>query len=391
MNYQSGAIFSKSPVTYETFCKRIDGFNKILKSKGLSRGSLGTTILEDAVRAGKILQRNNSSSSIFLNENEAKLTKFLDLKLDHSNSDIDRKLFEFLRIYKNSSFASEPVTRAYLLWDPRPKSAQHIIEMVGFNFLFNINLGIINRDLVEAALNVLLDNKDYRSCFQVVDVTYNSPQYLTYKSSKLLQFLGGAFASFGIFACSLHFLLPAFPLSILTSLTFVAYLICVWFNFRLKTLKQVGRLSWRPQTDYIYKFQHNEEMLLLNKIINHFEEYNEVHIKNFHHSEIRAPNDLSIINQGDYILELPIPEENTYVHKNTSSHDFEVTILQSFFRSQLRKRRLVLSDLQEELMFLEFWMSRGENFVWMEPDQDPAEIIKLKLETNLPKLLPSSK
>lgn len=156
---------------------------------------------------------------------------------------------------------------------------------------------------------------------------------------------------------------------------------------KVNLVAHLGRVSWRPYNNFIYINSHQNEILAINKIITHFEEHNEINIKNFHHSKVRQISNLNIFHQNDYIIELPntnglLPIDD----KNVSNEDSEILKLQGFIRQEIRKRKMVLNDIQEELMFLEFWYTHGENFEWVEPDQDPAEIIRLKITNNYPKV-----
>jgi hypothetical protein len=128
----------------------------------------------------------------------------------------------------------------------------------------------------------------------------------------------------------------------------------------------------------LYNYIHHEELVAFNKIITHFEEHNEVNIRNFHHSKVRKLSNLKMFDQNDYILELP--NSSTELATIDSFHEeTDILQLQQFFKFQLNSRKMVLNDLLEELMFLEFWLTHGENFDWVEPDQDPAEILKLEI------------
>lgn len=102
---------------------------------------------------------------------------------------------------------------------------------------------------------------------------------------------------------------------------------------------------------------------MVNKVLTHFEEIHEVNIRNFHTSQVRAVSEAHVA--SDYVV-----EDSEGVEDPLWALPFE-------FKHQLARRKMALNDLREELMFIEFWQNHGADFEWVEPDQDPAEIVKL--------------
>ncbi|GEQ69067.1 hypothetical protein JCM33374_g2738 [Metschnikowia sp. JCM 33374] len=147
----------------------------------------------------------------------------------------------------------------------------------------------------------------------------------------------------------------------------------------LKWLKtsDLPRVLWRPHTSVLYRLLHGEEALLVNKVVTYFEEYNEVNVKNFHLSQVRPSPRLNVFDTNDY--ELFMPEIPGSLQGSVSKeNDAATEALTRYFRSELHRRKMVWRPLKEEQMFLDFWVNHGDNYEWVEPDQDPAEMAVLE-------------
>lgn len=118
---------------------------------------------------------------------------------------------------------------------------------------------------------------------------------------------------------------------------------------------------------------------MVNRLVVHFEEHNELNVRNFHVSEVRQQTPLNVFFHNDMILELP----------TSSNEGGNVCILVlNMIRMQVQQRKMVLGPIGEERDFLEFWQRHGDGFKWVEPDQDPAEIMKWRLQEELQGALP---
>src|SRR5699024_7089534 len=107
--------------------------------------------------------------------------------------------------------------------------------------------------------------------------------------------------------------------------------------------------------------------LAINKILVHYEEHHEVNISNYHTSQVRT-------HQAQEVHEAHVEDNLPQVL------DDNPPVLR-LFRSEVYRRRMVINDVPQELMFVEFWLNHGEGFEWVEPDQDPSELIKFKIST----------
>lgn len=315
----SGPI-SRAPLNVVTYDKRV---NQITQWTPL--------LLIDLIKANRTLQKEVPPSSHYT---------FLDLH--------HRTSREWERRLQHTVFQSPPppaVWSAYLYTQPRP--VLHVDKL--------FSVVPCTRAYVLPMLQFLLDAKDYHSAFKLVDDT-------TKREMKQWLPKAGAWttaATIGL-SCTEWFLMPFLPVSVYLAVNFLA-VFGTWAGLvQIHTPKLLGRISWR-QCSFLHRYLHTDELMLVARILTHFEEVNEVNIRNFHHGKVREPRNLNTFDSNEYILEVPEPEENG-MHR--------------FFRAELTRRRMVINDLQEELNFIEFWLTHGEKFEWVEPDQDPAEQLK---------------
>lgn len=369
-------FFSKSPLNHETYENRLKRFKKLypIRAKDDSLGSLAPTeLFLDCVEANRLLQKPKRFS--------------IDGVLDdtflgkYDNTKVEKGLWKFLfENYRQQ--ANDRVVKSYICTPPVPSL---ILEVTKANFYHNLsrlnakifNFRQVDTSVVYTALNKLLDSKDYYGAFKLVESTLGSSLYYKHRKHLLIS-AGMGLGVFNLAATSGLILIPSIPplFYILTNVLLTFGLVYGLVRFQLA--EHLGRLSWRPHNSKWHNYLHHEELIAINKIIFHFEEHNEVNIRNFHHSKVRKLSNLKMFDQNDYVLELP--NTNTDLVVSDSFHEeHDILQLQQYFRIQLNSRKMVLNDLQQELMFLEFWLTHGENYVWVEPDQDPAEILKLEI------------
>ena len=380
--------FSRSPLNYETLSKRLNLFYKLYPPKNYNESIPGGLFI-NYIEANRSLQRQNLrvNSKIGFNSNQRnKGMNFLDI-LSVSNNDMETKIQEVFNNYNDETYIDDNIVKSYLLIEPRTRNIHHLMQTVQENFQRNLKNERVNKSMIQTALNVLLTEKDYYNCFKLIDLTYCSEEYLKFCKKVNYRLLASVILSSLTVTMLESFLFPSFPLAYLVFLNLGVPLCILWYIMKTNLVTHLGRVSWRPYNNFIHVNNHQNEILAINKIITHFEEHNEINIKNFHHSKVRQISNLNIFHQNDYIIELPstnglLPIDD----KNISNEDSEILKLQRFIRQEIRKRKMVLNDIQEELMFLEFWYTHGENFEWVEPDQDPAEIIRLKITNKYPKL-----
>lgn len=358
--------FTKKPLNYEVYVDRLKQFNKLAITPT-------NTILKDCILAGRTLQKE----SYLFNRNIPVNNLLLGIDLLKSNSEVESKIWKFLMQHRSAFINDDDIIRTYIHTKPRPSNISNQFDIVVSNFKKSIGKSKLQKSPVKLFLAILLGNKDYYNCFKLVDLTYASTEYLDFKKRELNRNVVLMTSLAGIVSFLESFYMPLVPCTYWIALNLGILGTFCWGYMKLHLTPNLDRVSWRPHNTLLHNYQHQEVIITINKIITHFEEHNEVNIKNYHHSEVRALSGLNIFESNDYILELP--QSNQLAHRETLETDRETKRLWRFFRLQLQKRRMVLNDLAEELMFLEFWLTQGENFEWVEPDQDPAEILNLKI------------
>ncbi|CAH2351278.1 hypothetical protein CLIB1423_03S02674 [[Candida] railenensis] len=350
----SSGYFSKPPLNYETLNQRL---TFALKNKV----NVTPDHLTDFIKAGRKLELEKLNQNIY-NSNIVTKDDFLGIRHKYSISDIESKIALFLKSNYSIVAQKDSIIKAYLLTEPKPTNPKMIIDLLKDSFKRDGGDIASKIGLLNVATKVLLYDKDYYNAFNLIDCTILSEEWIKRKwesivYGNMLYLVGLTFLS-SVMAWSYSVLIGALWFLCGTALK-------VGFS-KINYSKQLPRLSWRPHVRVIHRCVRNDELFIVNKIITHFEEHSEVNVRNFHHSDVRIVPKLNMLQRNDYILELP-----------TENATSEIEIL---FRNQLNKRRMVLNDLQEELMFLDYWLVQGEDYDWCEPDQDPAEIIKLETQ-----------
>lgn len=356
-------FFSASPLNYENLQKRLVQFRRWKNP--------ASEALRDYIRATRKLQLINRLVNPSYSSHSSGID--LDLKLNVSSTQLERELWKFLKEHWPQVVAEESIVKEYVLTSDSV-DISHAFELVTKNYAYNVSKGQSTVGPVQALMHVLLRRNDYHGCFKAIDVTLSTEQLQQMAQRNFnTQFFAGALilASVAAFQWAFTPLLP-FPLLALVDLTTIYG---TMYGFYRINNWNAGRVSWRPHTSLLYRYTHHKEILAINKIVTYFEEYNEVNVKNYHISRVRNVSSLGTFHQDDYELELP--GENS-LSISGHSPDEKVEALARYFRSELSKRKIVWNPLKEERMFIEFWVSHGENFEWVEPDQDPAEMMHFR-------------
>ncbi|CUM68352.1 uncharacterized protein PRCAT00006074001 [Priceomyces carsonii] len=349
-------FYTRKPLNYETFSKRIHDFNKLKREPNEAD-------LIDCIRAGRRLQMGSIISQ---------KRNFLKLKFG-SNKDIERKIWGVLNKHKYLVISKDAILKAYLTTTPIPIEVSRIHDLITENLNHKLSKDEVDMTVVRVGLSCLLSQRDYHNCFKLLEKTCNSERYISYQKHRFVRDLLGQ-------GVAVMFLLILEAIFLQSALWIVVNSISTAFVFwglsQVKYPRELGRLSWRPYKSLVHKVTHFDELSLINIIITYFEEHSEVNIKNFHHSEVRDVASLLSFRLNDYIIELP---QKNLTSISMASQDPETLSLQRYFRRQLSKRQIVLNELPEEKIILEYWLDKSDKFEWVEPDQDPAEIVKLKI------------
>lgn len=346
-------FFSAKPLNYETFCQRLGVVHR--------RGTPPSPqLVTDCIVAARTLERETAHTRRI----EPEARDFLNIRRTHSTHDVESKLEAFLRRYLAVVCHHDSVVKAYLLVKPTPSNLDLVVEMVLLHYSMRPAQTLT---LIMIALRLLLHEKDYRNSFVLIDRTVSLRQAL---GLRRLVTLGVAAAGAGAGLVSAA--VATSLLAIFIGSTWITLGLALKYALdRAHAVRKLDRVSWRPHCGAWYRYGRTPELFMVNKIIAHYEEHTEVNVRNYHHSNVRHISKLNTFYRNDYVLELPEAQTVT-----TDSP----TEIETLFRLQLNLRRMVLNDLQEELMFLDYWLTQGEDYEWVEPDQDPAEVIKLRTQ-----------
>lgn len=364
-------FFSKPPLNYESLALRVAELR--------SSGNLTRDLIVDYARANRRLQKIKKHSRRQLKSELTGKKNFLDFKVNVSSAQLEDELWEFLRHSWDLCVNDESVVAAFLL-NP-DADVGRCFQIVKSNFGGSMNS---TSHTVPAALLLrkLLKKSDYHNCIGLLDSTFNSAAYLQVQKTRLRKRLGecglivGALSALQCSFISLSLLYYLLPLTTISVFATVYGLSKAYFP-------SVGeRVSWRPHTSVVHRFIHRHEQAWMNTIITHFEEHSELNFKNYHTSEVRRPPTLGMSRQDEYDMFLPSTTNlPALAHEARSEHTESVA---QYFREELQKRRLNWNTLKEERTLLEFWLSHGENYEWVEPDQDPGEMCTFRSHSSNP-------
>lgn len=365
------SFFNKPNLNYEALLRRVQQFHRL--------DSHPPHMIEDYILANRTLQAINKRLDPQYKFSATR--RRLDLVLNVASSDLEQELWDFLTKYWSQVIANDHVVRAYVL-TYSGTDLSRAIELVKANYYHHqkssLTLGGLHAksELVSLLLRQLLRRNDYQNYFQLLDMTIASVDTLTRRRQIVSRvFCAGA----GLVAAALAARLflssvgisPIWP-DLLLLISGPALLSS--FSFLLVKLLDLPRVSWRPHTGILYRFTHHGEMVNVNLLVTHFEENHEINVKNFHVSRVRSWAMNNSFQENDYELILPTPQGLQLARPQVEGIDKHNESTLQYVRSELLQRKMLWNPLEEEKMFLQFWLNHGENFEWAEPDQDPAEM-----------------
>lgn len=347
-----------------------------------AQGKPTPLLIHNYIIANRKLQvLTNKNNNPQRNHHSVLLLQALNIETNVSNSRLELELWLFLQQNWKECVSNEDIVKAYIMGS-NSSNVNNQFELVLSHFRQkfeespqrNANF---NSSVVLTFVRVLLGRNDYQNCFKLLDETYNSPSLLELKqkhlerqtsslvkSSLVLTTLGGCISAHFDVSLVQYLIVPGFCLSFLGTML-------VSFGLGLSRINELSRISWRPYVSFRHRYLNREHSSTLNQIVTYFEEHNEINIKNYHLRQVNEGAFRETV--GDY--ELITPRSQNF----NNSNDFTSNVIaenSNLIRSELLKRKLRWNCLKEEQMFLEFWMSHGDNFEWVEPDQDPAEIFR---------------
>ncbi|CAN3364450.1 hypothetical protein DICA3_E16688 [Diutina catenulata] len=255
----------------------------------------------------------------------------------------------------------EPLLRELLLLYPSTPVALHLIR----TFYHQNPQGVIPRDTALIALRTALWNGDIKNALTVSDITVGHPSYIAAKNAELKKgFTKLVATSVGITLFSKYGVDMVIDagllsdswrhLSALNSVILTYFLNSSFFITVVKLGRQLvtaggDYLTWQKGTFYTTWFKHADEMMFCAKIVD-------------------ADRDL---NQGENNPELMA--ELCRTNDDIFSHPH--TLTPGYARDGSKIRSMAAKDNLGDLMMQAYWMSGGDGFEWVEPDQDPAELM----------------
>lgn len=345
-----GGYFCRPPLNTETFVRRLERFGADHPA-----GCYPSTLV-DCIVAARRLQQNHRRQA---ETKSPKWSNLLQLR-PVGNHEIETKLWDFLQQHRNHIDAN--VASRYLLEHPPPKVPSRIIDIAA---------AVAEPGITRVALRTLLHQKDYSNSFNLVDRVVCSQRRLRARGQDWIRTMAASQAIGAAWGVAEAAVLSVEWFQCCVSNMALAG--CVAVGLNLKNGGGLSRVQWRPYMSVFYKHVHQEEAALVNRIVTHFEEHNELNVRNFHVSEARQNTPINVFSHNDMILEAPLAD----VDRAGAS---EVMRVLNMIRLEVQKRKMVMGPVEEEGDFLEFWQRHGDGFQWAEPDQDPAEIQQWKLE-----------
>ncbi|KAG7664666.1 uncharacterized protein J8A68_001828 [[Candida] subhashii] len=235
------------------------------------------------------------------------------------------------------------------------------------NHYYRLNPGnttIVNKETALVALRNALFNADFERAIKLTDITVGHPNYIL-KNHQIfkkgaIQLISTAvgitlFTKFGThIIIDSGYLPPVFDhLASLNSIILTYLFNSTFFITIVKLGRQMvssggDYLAWQKGTFYTHWFKHADELLFSAKIVEADRDLN------------RGESNPEILNE----LCRPAP-------KNSQN---ETSLTPGYTRDGEKIRLLAAKDSLEDIKFQAYWMTGGDGFEWVEPDQDPADI-----------------
>lgn len=317
----------------------------VLKNEGI----IEYDMVVDAIRACQSIQQ-----SIY------DYDKFWDNPI---NIKINDKIYEILMSEK-FEFNKELLTKIFLMKLPAVTSIK-IIEA----FYARNPKAYIDRSIALIPFRYCLFNGDLQNALKITDLTTGHKNYIDNKNSQLRSgILKLASSAIGITLFSKVGIQEIIEWGYLSDswrhLSSINAMILTYFlnSSFFVTIVRFGRqlvagggdyLTWQKGTFYTHWFRHSDELLMCTKIVE---------------------ADLALNGGGpsggesspELIEELCRTEDELY-----EGH----TLKPGFTRDGKKIRLIEAKDNLEDIKMQAYWMSGGDGFEWVEPDQDPADII----------------
>lgn len=274
----------------------------------------------------------------------------------HSKSIIDE-------VFANKSMSFSPQLLKQLLLLNLPTALN--LELINEYYKLNPDpKTIIEKQVALIPLRNALYNADFQRAIKISDVTVGHPNYIAHQGNILksgfIKLVSTAaaitlFTKFGVTSLIDAGILPtswnhlgAINSILLTYIINSSFFVTI-VKFGRQLISSGGDyLTWQRGTFYSHWFKHADEMLFNSKIV-------------------EADRDLNNGESNPVVVDeicRPAPEIRSNMDTLNPGYD----------REGHKIRLMQLKDDLEKLKFQAYWMTGGDGFEWVEPDQDPAEI-----------------
>lgn len=392
------SLFQESPFNYGTLKDRLNKFSDAATGQDLK---LNESVILDAIKSCRKLQqklgqeRNISQKSIENNTVNAILgdSKEGSVTGNEAEALLEKFVFSNDNVGINTAAynKNEEIVRNYLLTKPVPNS-ERILQTVE---KLRSKGKMVSDSNIQIALRVILNHQgvppveNFQNAFKLVADTVGSEQYVesvkhTVISKYVPWYLGG-FAGIEVVSGWVfdRFAVELTGISSVSTTGLKLMLGSYLFNVSLLGVtallgyfnNNTLRVKWRSGVGMWHKYLHHKELRFYEIIFIHFEEMYDNNVGNYN---VAQAGDPLIQSEGVKSL-LNYKEEASNGRVEYEDMGLEVyeekKRLLTFFRENLRAKRMQITEQTDtEQLFQEYWASNGENFQWVEPDQDPAEI-----------------
>lgn len=290
---------------------------------------------------------------------QRKIYQYDKLEQDPANKKIQKQI-ETVLADEKVKFDETLLKQILLLKFPSPTAIKIIQEYYKRN-----PSAVIDMNIALIPLRDSLYNADIKSAVKITDLTTGYPNYIKKKNDSLrrgiYQLAGTAigitfFSKIGVQqVIDMGWLSPAWKhLGSINAMILTYLLNSSFFVTIVKFGRQLSSaggdyLTWQKGTFYTHWYRHADEMAMCTKIVE---------------------TDLKL--NGGLENTPSLMEELCRKDENVSNHH---TLQPGLTREGKKVRLLEPKDNLDDLRLQAYWMSGGDGFEWVEPDQDPAEIL----------------
>lgn len=278
---------------------------------------------------------------------------------DPTNIKINDKIVEVL-LMESVNFTDDLLKQIFLLQLPT------ITTLAVIEAFYKKNPeSFIPKETALIPLRFCLYNGDLQNALKLTDLTTGHKNYIEAKSKELrkgtIQLLGstvgaGLFANLGVKLGLESGYIPSAWANMTSVYAMVAaYIVNSSFFAAVVKFGRVAvagggdYLTWQKGTFYTHWWKHSDEMLFCTKIME---------------TDI-ALNGTGSASEG--LIEELCRTDETLTNGRT--------LQPGYTRNGKKVRLLATRDNLNELMLQAYWMTGGDGFEWVEPDQDPADIM----------------